>query len=445
MATDVSVMQSRLWPEQWAIDAAVKTATIERQMHIALAEPGRQRDLQRQATAQAIVTLLSSARDATERGRWRWRHPHDRWRGTSVVRAYQSLHAAEVFLVNLLSDEQIAALIPNVVARVQATLHPADPRRTLIDRLPDMAAARAPGTREVVQQAMTIGYEAADQLHVRVRNFRNILIVSAALIAVLMAGLVFLVARTPTAMPLCFLPSTTSPTVAAPASSPTTVPPLPTSASPSQAATAASPSARPVAAGQVNAGTVCPSGDKRSPSSGDVLIVAGLGLLGGALAAAFSIRGLRGTSVPYDVPIALALLKVPSGSLSAVAGIVLLGGGFLPGLSELDSQRQILAYALVLGYAQQLATRFIDNQAQSILNSVPSKDLVAARSISSAPAPPGAPPAQSAFQEPLAAPPKTVRAAHRPASGGQHPSPQQRSSPDATGAEAREQADSGER
>lgn len=49
--------------------------------------------------------------------------------------------------------------------------------------------------------------------------------------------------------------------------------------------------------------------------------------------------------------------KVPAGALTAVAGILLLGGEFVPGLSELDSQRQILAYALVLGYAQQPATR----------------------------------------------------------------------------------------
>jgi hypothetical protein len=51
-----------------------------------------------------------------------------------------------------------------------------------------------------------------------------------------------------------------------------------------------------------------------------------------------------------------------------------LGGGFVPGLSELDSQRQILAYALLFGYAQQLGTRFIDDRAQSILDSLPSKD-----------------------------------------------------------------------
>jgi len=73
------------------------------------------------------------------------------------------------------------------------------------------------------------------------------------------------------------------------------------------------------------------------------------------------------------VPLALTLLKVPTGALTAVAGILLLGGGFVPGLSELDTQRQILAYALVFGYAQQLATRYLDDRASTLLAEVPSK------------------------------------------------------------------------
>jgi hypothetical protein len=71
---------------------------------------------------------------------------------------------------------------------------------------------------------------------------------------------------------------------------------------------------------------------------------------------------------------ALAVLKVPSGALTAVIGVLLLAGGFVPGLSNLDSQRQILAYALFFGFAQQLITRLADDQAQTILNRLPSKD-----------------------------------------------------------------------
>jgi hypothetical protein len=97
---------------------------------------------------------------------------------------------------------------------------------------------------------------------------------------------------------------------------------------------------------------------------------------------------VRGTSTPYDVPLALAILKVPTGALTAVVGILLLGGGFVPGFSELDSQRQILAYALIFGYAQQLATRLIDNQSQSILGGVHSKD---SKSKQARPAPAPAP------------------------------------------------------
>jgi hypothetical protein len=53
---------------------------------------------------------------------------------------------------------------------------------------------------------------------------------------------------------------------------------------------------------------------------------------------------------------------------------VFIRGDFVPGLSDLDSQEQILAYALVFGYAQQLLTKMIDQRAQHVLDSVPSKD-----------------------------------------------------------------------
>lgn len=41
----------------------------------------------------------------------------------------------------------------------------------------------------------------------------------------------------------------------------------------------------------------------------------------------------------------------------------------------LDTQRQILAYALVFGYAQQLATWFVDDRATTLLTEVPSKHM----------------------------------------------------------------------
>ena len=49
-------------------------------------------------------------------------------------------------------------------------------------------------------------------------------------------------------------------------------------------------------------------------------------------------------------------------------------GQFVPGLSALDTSAQILAWAPVFGYAQQLFTRLVDQQGQTVLNSVSNVD-----------------------------------------------------------------------
>jgi hypothetical protein len=131
------------------------------------------------------------------------------------------------------------------------------------------------------------------------------------------------------------------------------------------------------------AGVACPSEEapptpgteaRRLPAPGDVSLVALLGFLGGGLSGALSIRNLQGSSTPYDVPVALSLLKLPSGALTALVGLLFVRGGFVPGLSQLDSQPQILAYAFLFGAAQQFVTRLVDQKAQDILTKVPNKE-----------------------------------------------------------------------
>jgi hypothetical protein len=99
-----------------------------------------------------------------------------------------------------------------------------------------------------------------------------------------------------------------------------------------------------------------------------------LGLLGGALAATVAIRKIERSPTPYDVSVAMAWLKVPLGAFTAILGIVAIHGGFVPGLSVLDSQEQILAYALLLGFAQQAFTSVLDRRAQTLVEEVPSKE-----------------------------------------------------------------------
>src|SRR5215475_9125078 len=215
--------------------------------------------------------------------------------------------------------------------------------------------------RAALKQAMEVSYDASDEEYVRLRNFRNIILGTAAILAVFTGLLLFLVARSPQAMPLCFTPSVTGATT-------------PTGGAQEQ-----------------QARQVCPSGNQQQPTSGDVLIIAGLGAVGGGFGALVAIRNLRGSSTPYAVPMALAVLKVPSGALTAVIGMLLLAGSFVPGLSNLVSQRQILAYALVFGSAQQIITRLADDRAQTIMNRLPSKDPKADQPVVTPPSQPGAP------------------------------------------------------
>ena len=51
-------------------------------------------------------------------------------------------------------------------------------------------------------------------------------------------------------------------------------------------------------------------------------------------------------------------------------GLVLMSGGFVPGLSALDTSAQILAWALVFGFSQQLLTRLVDQRANTLLENV---------------------------------------------------------------------------
>jgi hypothetical protein len=323
------------WPEQWAIQAAVEADRIENRLQVAQAarqpgcpDPG--------PSARAVAHHLAATRAACCRSGPRSRRGLlDRWRGTSVERAYRNLHTAKVFLVDVLPGAEVDALIPEVLTRLAFLCDRGDPRRIQAERSlrsPDIAVRRP-----ALQQAMELSYDGTDDEYTRLRSFRNIIWMTGLVLTVFVAVLVVAVAFAPHALPLCF------------------------------EGTGADGAAR----------MVCPSGGGRAPTGGDVIIVAGLGALGGVLAALFAIRTMRGTTVPYGLPIALAVLKVPTGMLTAIAGLLFVGGGFAPGFSNLDSQRQILAYALVLGYAQQLLTRFLDDRARQIIDKLPSKDAEA--------------------------------------------------------------------
>ena len=248
------------------------------------------------------------------------------WRGNCIEAAFHNLHRAEAEMVRLYSDDEVDAEIPEAVARAEIGLNRGDPRRAAAQKLLSMKDCAA--TRITLSKIVRVGHETTDRLHSRVRVFRNIVLVTALLLALFVSIVVFWVAAHPGAVPLCFTTANV---------------------------------------------TSCPTGQGQA-SSGDIQVVALLGLLGGTLAAAVSIRNTNGSSTPYNVAIALALLKLPAGALTALGALIVIHGELIPGLTALDTQPQILAYILVFGYAQQLLTGLIDKRALNLLGSIPSKD-----------------------------------------------------------------------
>jgi hypothetical protein len=101
------------WPEQWATQLAVDVG--EARQHIAIART-HGLDAEHSAIADAAESLAGVAAAAVRRRPGprssrvrRNRSLLDRWRGASVERAFQSLHAARVFLLDLLPEDEVRA------------------------------------------------------------------------------------------------------------------------------------------------------------------------------------------------------------------------------------------------------------------------------------------------------------------------------------------------
>jgi hypothetical protein len=243
--------------------------------------------------------------------------------GSAVERVACNLDAVECDLLRLASPDYVREQMPSVVAHVRRHLPPADPRRVDVETLakkPDAVFDQS--EVEKVISAVHAASSKGRRENRQVRSFRNTLWVTAFLLAVVAAGVAVLGIARPDVLPLCFQPKT----------------------------------------------EVCPVGT--APGAWDVPLVMLLGLIAASVAAAVSLRNVRGTATPYSLPIALAILKLPTGALTALLGILLMRGAFVPGLSNLDSSAQILSWAVVFGYSQQLLTQFVDKQAHSVLDNV---------------------------------------------------------------------------
>jgi hypothetical protein len=262
------------------------------------------------------------------------------WSGAGIESAWRSVHNAEALLAAIQPTERIRVRYPEFVDSARQMLRTGDRRRDAIEGwLSERSTAGADPSAERARYVVALRWinGETDNSQARVRSFRNVLIAVTLAMTVMAVGLVVVGMVSPRALPVCVQPTTDN-----------------------ASAVGGQPILKPI----------CPTG-RSAPSGGDVPLVAFVGLVGAGLASAVSIRRIHGTSTPYSVPLALAVLKLPSGALTALAGLILIQGEFVPGLSTLDNRAQVLSYSIILGYGQELFTRLVDRQGQQLLNSAP--------------------------------------------------------------------------
>lgn len=302
------------------------------------------------------------------------RHPIRRLHSAPrIERAMSNLDAAEALLLNIAPADYVLGQAPSLLSHVQRHLIASDPRRQEFERIArglglNTAANGSlqssngqhpiePDREQLVERdrgqivtAVRAASSAALREQIRVRSFRNVLAGTTLVMTLLAIAVAAIGWWSKTLMPLCFAPQEAGEAMVV----------CPTEQS------------QPFVVAQADAETAADIDDVLAETADrlDLLVVEFVGLCAAAVAAAGAVRGIRGTSERHAVPVLLTLLKLPTGALTAFLGLMLMRGQFVPGLSALDSSAQILAWALVFGYAQQLFTRLVDQQGHSVLGGV---------------------------------------------------------------------------
>jgi hypothetical protein len=291
----------------------------------------------------ASARLAAAGQDGkTLRERLRlWRRFKSSTSGSSVERAQGHLDAAEVDLLRLAPATYVCGMMPGLEAHVNRYLPKDDPRRRRVAALAQVAEKQELNERErsTVVSAVHAANSQRRREILRVRSFRNIILAAGVLLLLVAIGVGVLGSVNPQLAPLCFAPGGTR------AVCPTHQAPIAQNQSPDEVI-------------------------RQTASGWDTWLVEIIGIVAATLAAAFALRKIRGTSTPYSLPVALASLKLPTGALTAFLGLLLMRGNFVPGLSALDTSAQILSWAIIFGYSQQLFTRFVDDQAHTVLSGV---------------------------------------------------------------------------
>jgi len=303
--------------------------------------------LQQAAGPDSENALLGAAIDQIKKCRSALRKRHI-FSGSLIPIAQSYYDAAFTLYLRATLKDTISSTLPSIIGVVRDNLPPKDSQRSGGEEIAERVAGRirkgdggegwlGGDEGETLLEALEAAQKVKAEKTLRVRSFVRIVVAVGIFLAIAAAFVMAMGALYPRNVPLCFVPQIADPGFQ-------TVCPVKTASG----GTPAMP-------------------NTYAMNAADYPVVETIGLVAAGLAAAATIRRMRGTTTPYNVGLALAFLKLPTGALTAPLGIQLMRGSFVPGLSALDSSAQIVSWAIIFGYAQQLLTFMVDRQAQSIV------------------------------------------------------------------------------
>ena len=157
----------------------------------------------------AVKCHLAAARDAALGKKL---DPRKRFRifrdGPLIERARSNLDAAEAQLLNFAPPDYLLGQMPSLLRHVQRHLRPADPGRHEFERIAGEVHDHDGVHRERGKIVTTVRAASSEALrvNVRLRSFRNVVVLTTVLMAVLAFAVALMGFLRPTWLPLCFAP-----------------------------------------------------------------------------------------------------------------------------------------------------------------------------------------------------------------------------------------------
>ncbi|MCI2421574.1 hypothetical protein MOQ72_29490 [Saccharopolyspora sp. K220] len=283
-------------------------------------------------------------------GRTRWPR-----RAHGVDSGLAHIHDAHLLVLRMVSLEDLHGMLPDLLMLIEENLPSGDRRRLSVERIfkSSEGGRLTHSQRQTVIDAVREAYRVQQREVVRERSFAQLVWWWTFGLLCLAITIAIVAAINQKLLPICFGPTLNVPATQLPVEPPRELI------------------------------VVCPLGQHRfegnldesfelAASRGDYVVVEAIGFLAAAVTAAAALHQLRGSPTASNVPLALASLKLPAGALTAILGLLLMRGEFVPGLTSLDSSAQIIGWAVIFGAAQHLFTKVVDARGREVMEAVPS-------------------------------------------------------------------------